>query len=125
MISRTVLPLLLLNIFIIHVHVQANRQEILVSQQFLERKRVVAQLQVTNGEGMTEDVRADALAGDPGPFAQAREQERYPILGERRARLRQEEVILTRAAPLGQFLLVWPLLVQVVQQIAQAVLTHR
>jgi hypothetical protein len=124
-IARAVLPLLLLNIIVIHVHVQAHRREVLVPQQLLERKWVVTQLEVADGEGVAEDVRADALAGNPSPLAQAREQQRHPVLGERGARLRQEEVVLTRAAPLGQFLLVGPLLIQVVQQIAQAVLAER
>ena len=96
-----------------------------MSQQFLKRKRVVPQLQVADGEGVAEDVRTDAFAGDPGPFVQAREEQGHAVFGERGARFRQEEVILARTAPLGQFLLVRPLFVQVVQEIAQAVLPQR
>src|SRR5690348_277822 len=81
-----------------------------------------AQLEVADGEGVAEDVGADALAGDAGALLEAREHERHPVLGQRGARLGQEEVVLPGAAPLGQFLLVGAVLVQVVQQVAQAVL---
>ena len=124
MVAGAVLALLLLNIVVVHVHVEPHGREVLMPQQLLEREGVVAQLEVADREGVAEDVRADTLAGDASPLAQAREEQRHAVLGERGARLGQEEVILARAAPLGQFLLVGPVLIQVVEQIAQAVLAQ-
>jgi hypothetical protein len=124
-IARAELALLLLDGGVIHVHVVLHGRHVLVAQQFLETKGVVAQHQVARREGVAQDVRADALAADAGPLANAGEEHFHPVLGERGARLGQEEVILPGAAPLGQLLLSRPVPVQVVQQVARAVGAQR
>ena len=48
----------------------------------------------------------------------------HPVLRERQARLGEEEMVLPGAAPLGQFLLTGAVAIQVVQEVAQAVLTR-
>ena len=121
MIARTVLALLRLDRLIVHVHVVFDRRHILMPQQFLQAKGVIAQHQVANGEGMAEDVGADALAGDTRSLPDALEEQRDPVLGERQARLREEEVVLIGAAPLGQLILIGAVAIQVVQEVAQAV----
>ena len=68
-ISGTVLALLILNGRVVHVHVVLDRRHILMPQQFLQAKRVIAQHQVAHREGMPQDMRADALVGDPGSLA--------------------------------------------------------
>src|SRR5207248_2122847 len=67
MIPGTVLALLLLNIVVVHAHVELDGGHVLVPKQFLQAERVVARLQVADGEGVPQDVRADALVGDVGP----------------------------------------------------------
>ena len=124
MISRTVLALLILNGRVVHVHVVLDRRHILMPQQFLQAKRVIAQYQVAHREGMPQDMRADALVGDPGSLAKTREEHLYPILGERRARLREKHVLFTCTAPFGQFLFTRSVTVEVVQEVAQAVVSE-
>jgi hypothetical protein len=91
------------------VHVAFDRGHILMPQQFLQTERVIAQYQVANGEGMAKNVRADALIGDAHPLPDALEEQRDPILGERQARLGEEEVVLVGASPLGQLLTTPPI----------------
>jgi len=80
MVARAVLALLGLDRLIVHVHVVLDGRHILMPQQFLEAKGVIAQHQVADGEGMAEDVRADALAGDARSFTDALEEQRDPFL---------------------------------------------
>ena len=80
MIARTILALLRLDRLIVHVHVVLDRRHILMPQQFLQAKGVIAQHQVANGEGMAKNVRADALIGDARSFTDALEEQRDPIL---------------------------------------------
>src|SRR5260370_4417644 len=61
-ISRTIFPFLILDRRIIHMHVIFHRRHIFMSKQLLQAKGIVALHQIVNGEGMTEDVRTDALA---------------------------------------------------------------
>ena len=124
MIPWTVLALLLLNIVIIHAHVELDRGHVFVAEQLLQAERVVARLQVADGEGVPQDVRADALVGDVGPLFESREQQGHAVLRQRQPRLREEEVIFARAAPLGQFFVARTMPVEVVQQVAQAVLSE-
>jgi len=65
MISRAVLALLVLPGLILHVHVIQHRCEILVAQQLLERKWIIAQDEASHRKGVPEDVGADALIRDP------------------------------------------------------------
>ena len=74
MIPRAILPLLFLNVFIIHVHVQLHRCHIFMTQQFLQAEGVLAEFQVANGKGVTEDVWTDALARDARSFLEASKQ---------------------------------------------------
>jgi hypothetical protein len=97
MIARAILALLRLDRLIVHVHVVLDRRHILMPQQFLEAKWVIAQHQVANGEGMAKNVWADALIGDACSFTDALEEECHPILGERQARLGEEQVVLIGA----------------------------
>src|SRR6266566_7051810 len=73
---------------------------------------------------MPQDVRTDAFVYDPSPLAHPFEEHLHPILGEWHACLREKEVILPGAAPLGQFLLAWAMPVQVVEQVALAGIAH-
>ncbi|SRR6266487_2726546 len=98
MIARTILALLRLNRLIVHVLVILYCRHIFMSQQFLEAKEVIAQHQGANGEGMAKNVRADALIGDARSFTDALEEQRNPILGERQARLGEEQVVLVGAS---------------------------
>ena len=65
MIARAILPLLLLNVFIIHVHIELHRCHIFMSQQFLEAEGIFAEFEVANGKCVAEDVWTDTLARDP------------------------------------------------------------
>jgi len=125
MITGAVLALLRLNGLVIHMHIVLHRRHVLVSQQLLQAEGVVAQYQVADGEGMTEDVGIDAFVRNPGAFTQARKEQGHSVLGERGARFGEKQVILTSATPVGQLLSIWPLLVQIVQEVAQAVLAER
>src|SRR5437016_1901227 len=102
MIARTILALQRLNRLIVHVLVVLDRRHILMPQQFLEAKGVIAQHQGANDEGMAKNVRADALVGDACSFTDALEEQRDSILGERQARLREKQVVLIGASPLGK-----------------------
>jgi len=121
-IPRTVLALLLLNIIVIHAHVELDGGHIFMAEQLLQAERVVAGLQVADGEGVPQDVRADALVGDVGPLLESCEQQGHAVLRQRQARLGEEEVILACAAPLGQFFFAGAMPVEVIEQVAQAVL---
>src|SRR5579883_811064 len=66
MVSRTVFALLRLNGLIVHMHIHLDCGHILMPQQFLEAKRIIAQHQITNGECMAEDMRANSFASDSG-----------------------------------------------------------
>src|SRR5258706_8351922 len=74
---------------------------------------------------MAEDVGADALVGDSGPLTQTCKEQGHPVFGERSAGFRQKQVILARTTPVSQLLLIWPLFIHVVKQVAQAVLAER
>src|SRR5258708_5880562 len=87
MIARAVLALLRLDRLIVHVHVVLHRLHILVPEQFLKTKGVIAQHQVADRKRMTKDVRADTLARDPCALADPFEEQGNAILGERQARL--------------------------------------
>ena len=50
---------------------------------------------------MAEDVRAHALARDPGALPQALHEQIQPIVRERQTRFGEEEVIFPGAAPFG------------------------
>jgi hypothetical protein len=69
MITGTVLALLGLDRLIVHVHVGLHRRHILVSEELLQTKWIIAQHQVTNGEGVTENVGTDALLRYSRPLA--------------------------------------------------------
>ena len=98
MIARTVLALLRLDRLVVHMHVVLDRRHILMPQQLLETKGIIAQHQVANGERMAKNVRADALVGDAHSLSDALEEQRNPILGERQARLGEEQVVLVGAS---------------------------
>ena len=66
----------------------------------------------------------DALIRDPGSLAKTREEHPHAILGERRARLGEKQVLLTCAAPFGQFLFTRSVTVEVVQEVAQAIVAE-
>src|SRR5579872_1229378 len=70
-VAGTVFALLFLNSGIIHMHVVFYGRHIIVSQQFLQAERVVARHEVAHGEGMAQNVRTDAFAGDARAFAKA------------------------------------------------------
>ncbi len=76
MIAWAVLVLLRLDGLVVHVHVVLDRRHIFMAQQFLQAERVMAQHQVADGKRMPEDMRADAF-----------EEQRDPIFGQRQARL--------------------------------------
>ena len=61
MIARTIFAFLLLDRRIIHVHIELDRRHILVPQEFLQAKGIIAQHQVANGKRMAKDVRTDAF----------------------------------------------------------------
>ena len=70
-IARAVLALLRLDRLVVHVHVVLDGGHILMPQQFLQAKGIVAQHQVAHSKGMPENVGTDTLVGDPRPFANA------------------------------------------------------
>ena len=86
-IAGTVFAFLLLNGGIIHMHIVLDGGYIIVSQQYLQAERIIAQHEVAHGEGMTQNVRTDAFAGDASPLAKAGEQHLHAIFRERGARL--------------------------------------
>src|SRR6266566_3082000 len=69
-------------------------------------------------------MRTDALSFDTGTFFESLEKHLHAILRQRLAGLREKEVILPSAAPLGEFLLVRTMFVQVVGEVAQTVLSQ-
>ncbi len=79
MVARAVLTLLCLDGLIVHMHVVLDGRHVLMSQQFLQTEGIVAQYQVADRKGMTEDVRADALVSDPCTLADAFEV--HPLVG--------------------------------------------
>ncbi len=121
MIARTELALLLLDERIIHMHIVLHRCQVFMSEQFLQRKGVIAQNQVADRKGVPQNVRTDALVGDASPLLDAGKQERHPVGRQRPACLREEEMIFSGTAPGNELLLVWSMTIQVVQQVAQAV----
>ncbi len=110
---------------VVHMHVVLDGRHVLMSQQFLQTEGIVAQYQVADGKGMAENVRTDALVSDPRTLSDAFEEQGHPVLGQWQARLRKEEVILASATPFRQLLLIRPVLVQVVQEVAQTVIAER
>ena len=117
-ISRAVLALLRLDCLVVHVHVVLHSAHILVTQQFLQAERIIAQHQVADREGVPEDVRTDALVRDPGSLANARKQQRHAIDGQRHAGLGEKQVILSGTAPFRQLLFTRAVTLQVVEQMA-------
>ena len=81
------------------MHVVLDRRHILMPQQFLQAKGVIAQHQVADGEGMAENVRADALLCNPRTFANACKEQRDAIDRQWTTRLSQKEMVLPGAAP--------------------------
>jgi len=124
MIARAILALLGLDGLIIHMHIVLDGGHVLVPQQFLQAKGIVAEHQVADGEGMPEDVRTDAFPRHPRTLADASEEECHPVLGQRQARLGEEQVIFSGAASFGQLFLIGPMLIQVVREVTHAVIAH-
>ena len=118
MIAWAVLALLGLDRLVVHVHIVLDGRHVLMPQQFLQAKGIIAQHQVANCEGMAENVRADALLCNPCTFSNACKEQRDAIDRQRTTRLSQKEMILPGAAPFRQFLLIWPVPIQVVEEIA-------
>jgi hypothetical protein len=124
MVARAVLTLLRLDGLIVHMHVVLDGRHVLMSQQFLQTEGIVAQYQVADRKGMTEDVRADALVSDPCTLADAFEEQGHPVPGQRQACFGEDEVVLASAAPFGQLFPIRPVLIQVVKQIAQTIIAQ-
>lgn len=125
MIARAVFAFLFLQDRIIHVDVVEDGRQILMSQEFLERKGIVALNEVVHGKGVSQDVRTDALSLDPRTFFEPLEEHLHAILGQRLAGFGEEEVILSGAASLRQLFFARTMPIQVVGEIAQAVLSQR
>src|SRR5262245_55480207 len=74
---------------------------------------------------MAQNMWTDPLPCDPCPLLESSKQERHPILRERQAGLGEKEVIFAATSPFGEFLFVRSMLIQVVEQITQAVRAQR
>jgi hypothetical protein len=98
-IAWAVLALLGLDRLIVHVHVVLDGRHVLMPQQFLQTKGIIAQHQVANSKGMAENVRADALLCDPSTFANACKEQRDAIDRKLATCLSQKEMIPPGAAP--------------------------
>jgi hypothetical protein len=66
MIARAKLAFLLLHDRIVHMDVIEYGGQILMSQQFLQAKRIIALEQIVHGEGVSQDMWANPFARDSG-----------------------------------------------------------
>ena len=124
MITRAEFALLALNGLVIHAHVHFDRCHIFMSEQFLQTEWIASVDQVANGKGMPQNMRTDPFASDLCAFLESIKEQRHAIFREWKTRFREEEVIFSMAAPLGQFFLIWSVMIQVEEQIALTVLSH-
>ena len=87
------------------------RREIFMAQQLLQAEWVVALDEVVHGKRVSKDMWTDALPGDPRAFFEPLEEHFHAILRQGLARLGEKDVIFSCTAPLGQFFLVWAMLI--------------
>ena len=62
-------------------------------------ERIIALEQIIHGKSVAQDMRADAFAGDPRPFAEPLEEHLHAIFDQRLARFGEEEMIFSSAPP--------------------------
>ncbi len=118
MIARAILSLLCLNGLIIHMHIIFDRGHILMSEQFLQAERIVAQNEVADRKCMAKNVGTDPFPCDACSFFQAGEQQGHTIFRQWSPRFCKEQMILSKAAPFRSFLLVGSMTIYILKQIA-------
>lgn len=99
MITRAELALLIVKGLVVHPHVDFDGRHIFVSEQFLQAERITTIDQVANGKGVSQNMRTDAFARNPGAFFEPLKEERHAILGERKTRFGEEEVVVSATTP--------------------------
>src|SRR6266516_127058 len=99
MIARTILPFLLLDQLIIHMHIEANGRQVLVPQKLLKAKGIIAEHKVAQSKRMTKDVRTDAFVGNACTLTNALEEQAHAIGRERQSRLGEKHVDLPGTTP--------------------------
>src|SRR5713101_1918309 len=102
-IARAVFPFLFLEYRIIHMDVVEYGGQVLMSQELLERKGIVAFDEVVHGKGVPENVRTDTFVGDPRACSEPLEEHFHPVFGERLAGLREKQVIFSSTTPFCEF----------------------
>ena len=74
---------------------------------------------------MAKNVRADTLIRYTSTLTNTFEEQAHPIFRQWQSCLGEKQVILSSAAPFGQFLLTRSMAIKVVQEISQAVVAER
>src|SRR5258708_5196599 len=125
MVAGAKFALLTLDGLVIHAHIDLHRRHILMSEQFLQAEWIAPVDQITDRESMPQNVRTHPLAGNSGTVLETSKELRHPIFGERKTRFREKNVIFSTTAPGGQFFFLWPIMIQIVEEIPLTVLPHR
>src|SRR5205807_10530951 len=100
-IARAKFALLLLHDRIVHMDVVEDGGQILMTQEFLQAKRIIALEQIVHRKRMPQDMRADSLACNLSSLFEALDEHLHPIFGERLAGFREKQMIFSATSPIS------------------------